>query len=63
MEGVCVFSSVASSLASLTTGALFEAMIAAATIARDHGFHHILFLTDSSVDTLFCNPHLTSHGG
>ena len=47
MEGVCVFSGVASTLASLTTGALFEAMIATATIARDHGFHHISFLTNS----------------
>ena len=47
MEGVFVFSSVASTLASSATGAFFEAMIAAATIASNHGFHHILFLIDS----------------
>ena len=47
MEGVFVFSGVASALASSTTRALFEVMIAAATIASDYGFHHILFLTDS----------------
>ena len=45
MEGVCVLSGVASTSASLTAGALFEAMIAAATIASYHGFQHILFLT------------------
>ena len=47
MEGVCVFSGVASTSASSTTWALFEAMIAAITIARDHGFQHVLFLSDS----------------
>ena len=47
MEGVCVFSGVASTLASSTIRALFEAMIDATTIARDHGFQHILFLIDS----------------
>ena len=47
MEGVCVFSGVASTFASSTTWALFEAMIAAVTTARDHGFQHVLFLTDS----------------
>ena len=43
MEGVCVLSGVASTLASSTPGALFEAIIAAATIASHHGFQHILF--------------------
>ena len=47
MEGVFVFSSVASTLANSTTRSLFEAMIAAATIASNHVFHHILFLIDS----------------
>ena len=47
MEGVCVLSGVASTLASSTPGALFEAMIAATTIASHHGFQHILFLTAS----------------
>ena len=47
MEGVCVLSGVASTLASSTTRTLFKAMIVAATIASDHGFQHILFLTAS----------------
>ena len=40
-ERVCVFSGAAS------TGALFEAMVAAGITARDHGFYHLLFLIDS----------------
>ena len=47
MEGVCVFSGLASSTASSSIGVLLEAMVAAGTKARNHGFQHVLFLTDS----------------
>jgi len=46
IEGVCVFSGAASTLAKSSTGAQFEAMVAAGITARDRGFH-LLFLTDS----------------
>ena len=73
MEGVFVFSSVASTLASSATGAFFEAMIAAATIASNHGFHHILFLTNNrnaaqvfkkektTLEWLFCKVFCVPH--
>ena len=47
IEGVCVFSGVASTLAKSSMRALFKAMVAAGITARGHGFHHLLFLIDS----------------
>ena len=47
IEGVCVFSCVASTLVKSSTGAVFEAVVATGITAKDHGFDHLLFLTNS----------------
>lgn len=46
-----MFFGVASNIARTSTGALLEAMIEAGLIAKDQGFQHILFLSDSKVLT------------